>query len=127
MNSPSSVDLELLRRFLAVSHFGSVRKAALALGLSQAPLTRSIHQLEERFKTPLLERRRDGISLTRAGRALAEQGPPLLAHAERMSRSILGLQDVRRLNIGFSALNGRIGRAVADFKARLPACEMHLC
>jgi DNA-binding transcriptional LysR family regulator len=126
MNPPSAIDLELLRRFLAVAHAGTVRKAALALGLSQAPLTRSIQQLEERLSSPLLERRRDGIGLTRAGQALAAQAPPLLAHAERLCRSIEGLQDVRRLNVGFSALNGRIARAIADFKARLPACEFRL-
>lgn len=126
MKPSSAIDLELLRRFMAVAQAGTVRKAAAVLGLSQAPLTRSIHQLEARFSTALLERRRDGIGLTRAGRALAEQAPPLLAHCERLSRSIEGLQDVRRLNVGFSALNGRIARAIAEFKARLPACDLHL-
>jgi DNA-binding transcriptional LysR family regulator len=121
-----AIDLELLRRFLAVAQAGSVRKAAGGLGLSQPPLTRSIQQLEERFGTPLLERRSDGIGLTRAGRMLAEQGPSLLAHAERLYRATKGVQAVRRLNVGFSALHGRITSAIADFRARLPACELHL-
>ena len=121
-----AIDLELLRRFLAVAQARSVRKAAGTLGLSQPPLTRSIQQLEERFGTPLLERRSDGVTLTHAGRVLAEQGPALLAHAERLCRATEDVQAVRRLNVGFSALHGRIVSAIADFRTRLPACELHL-
>jgi DNA-binding transcriptional LysR family regulator len=126
MNPQSAIDLELLRRFLAVAESRSVRKAAVTLGLSQPPLTRSIQQLEERIGAPLLERGNRGIALTVAGRALAEHGPSLLAHAERLCRATTGQQEIRRLNVGFSALHGRISRAIADFQARLPACELHL-
>lgn len=126
MNSESAIDLELLRRFLAVAQARSVRQAAGALGISQPPLTRSIQQLEERFGTPLLKRGSHGIALTAAGQTLADQGLSLLAHAERLCRATKGAEDVRRLNVGFSALHGRIASAIADFKARLPACELHL-
>jgi DNA-binding transcriptional LysR family regulator len=126
MKPEFAIDLELLRRFLAVAQARSLRKAAAALGLSQPPLTRSIQQLEELFGMPLLERGSQGIALTHAGRTLADSGPSLLAHAERLCRSTQGVQEVRRLNVGFSALHGRITGALADFRARLPACELHL-
>jgi DNA-binding transcriptional LysR family regulator len=126
MNAESAIDLELLRRFLAVAQAHSVRKAASTLGLTQPPLTRSIQQLEERLGTPLVERRNDGIGLTQAGHLLAQQGPSLLEHSERLWRATKGVNEARRLNVGFYALHGPIIRAIADFTARLPGCELHL-
>jgi LysR family transcriptional regulator of abg operon len=66
-----------LQYFAACAELGSVRAAALSLGLSAAAVSRAIIELEEELKTMLLSRQAQGMELTAAGRTL-------LAHAKLM-------------------------------------------
>lgn len=64
------MDLEIrhLRAFIAVVDAGSVTRAAVALGVGQPALSRTITQLEERLQTRLVERGPRGVTPTPAGR-----------------------------------------------------------
>jgi DNA-binding transcriptional LysR family regulator len=76
------LDLRKLRYFLAVAerlHFG---RAAAALYITQPALSRQIRQLEEELGVELLERSSRQVSLTAAGKRLAEDGARLLAASD---------------------------------------------
>jgi DNA-binding transcriptional LysR family regulator len=71
---PSLRDLE---HFLEVVDAGSISRAAERVGLRQPSLTAAIQRLEASVGTSLLTRTQRGVSLTAAGKRLAERAPRL--------------------------------------------------
>ena len=61
------VDLKKLRYFIVVAEEGNIGRAAIKLNISQPPLTRQIHQLEDELGVELFERTPKGMDLTTAG------------------------------------------------------------
>jgi DNA-binding transcriptional LysR family regulator len=89
------LDMRRLRYFVAVAerlHFG---RAAAALYITQPALSRQIRRLEEELGVELLERSSRQVSLTLAGKRLAEDGARLLTEA--------ALRD-GRVDVGFVRL-----------------------
>jgi LysR family transcriptional regulator, nitrogen assimilation regulatory protein len=80
-----TIKLETLERFTQVAAQGSIRRAARVMGLGQPQLTRQLAQLELAFGTALLDRSRDGSSLTADGLALADRASTLLQAWRRLS------------------------------------------
>lgn len=68
----------LLEYMLRVAELGSINKAALDLNLSQPTLSRHIAALEKLMGTALFVRTQGGVSLTDAGKLLADRARPLL-------------------------------------------------
>lgn len=68
----------LLEYMLRVAELGSINKAALDLNLSQPTLSRHIATLEKLMGTALFVRSQGGVSLTEAGKLLADRSRPLL-------------------------------------------------
>lgn len=97
------VNLEQLKTFLAVVRLGGVRKAAVALSVTQPAVTARIKNLEETLACSLFERGGRGNKLTKRGEIL-------LAHAEKFEHLVeLVERDVvdptgveRRLRLGVS-------------------------
>ena len=71
MGSPIGVELNDLRRFLAVAEERNFPKAARRLRISQAILSRQIRKLEAKLNVQLLVRHRGAIELTQAGNSLS--------------------------------------------------------
>lgn len=96
------VEIRHLRYFMRVAqelHFG---RAAEILGVSQAPLSQQIRQLEERIGVRLFDRTTRTVTLTPAGRALFEKsGEALLGFQDAIdeARTVGGLK-AGRLRIG---------------------------
>src|SRR6188474_3015056 len=82
----NSLNLELLRTFLAVLDAGGMRRAAAALHLTQPAISARIRELEERFEAPLFERVGRRLVPTEAGRLVAAEAPALLAASEALLR-----------------------------------------
>lgn len=79
-----SVELRILRYFVAVAeelHFG---RAATRLHMSQPPLSRAIKQLEADIGALLFARSPTGVTLTPVGTVLLDEARALLDHADRV-------------------------------------------
>lgn len=83
--------LHYVRCFVAVAqelHFG---RAAAGLGLTQAPLSRNIQQLERALGVVLLERQQQAVKLTAAGRAFLPKALHLLEVGDATELALRGL------------------------------------
>jgi DNA-binding transcriptional LysR family regulator len=90
--------------FVEIARQGNMRRAALALSISQPALTARLQALEGELATALFRRSHAGMTLTPAGRAF-------LPHAERAIESIRsGSSLVRELELG---VIGELALAVA--------------
>jgi DNA-binding transcriptional LysR family regulator len=74
--------LDLLRTFREVASRGSFSRAATALGMSKANVSKYVAHLEERFGVRLLNRSTRSVSLTDAGHLLLERSTPLMEMIE---------------------------------------------
>lgn len=83
-----SLNLHLLRLFVAVVHHRSFSRAAEALHISQPAVSRGVREFENQVGNRLLERGPDGIAPTEAGRILLRHAAPLFA-AERSAEEDL--------------------------------------
>jgi len=79
----TSIDLRQLRYFLAVSEERNFRRAALRLHLSQPPLSRQIHLLEEQLGVQLFVRSKAGAALTPAGAAFLPEVKKALQQVDK--------------------------------------------
>jgi DNA-binding transcriptional LysR family regulator len=96
-------DLKKLGHFVAVAEELNFTRAAERLNMSQQALSTSVGRLEQELGVRLLERSPRRVELTAAGRALLEEGRPLLAasqaawrRAGRIGRGEGGLVHVGR-------------------------------
>lgn len=99
------MDFRHIKAFIAVADTLSVTKAAERLHISQPPLSRHIHQLEEELGLTLFHRHRHGVTLTDDGQRLLAKARALDAAstefceiARQMAR---GEQNRIRIGIGW--------------------------
>jgi LysR family transcriptional regulator, benzoate and cis,cis-muconate-responsive activator of ben and cat genes len=118
------MELHQMRYFTSVARDGSFTKAAKRLNMAQPPLSRHIHQLEQRLGVKLFERGRRPLRLTEAGRFVYEHALGILDRAESidiMTRKV-GQIESGQLGIGFvsSVLYGPLPDLVRRFQATYP-------
>jgi len=75
---PQGLELRHLRYFVAVADAGTFTHAAERMFIAQPTLSQQIRRLEELVGTPLLQRRREGVRLTEAGKVLLEESRTVL-------------------------------------------------
>jgi DNA-binding transcriptional LysR family regulator len=120
----SRIDLRQLRYFVAVAESRSISAAAERLHLSQPPLSVQIKELESALGTQLLERHRNGITLTDAGRAMLEEARSVLARAMRATQLVqqIGRGEMGEVRIGLvgSIMWTVFPKFLAEFGNRYP-------
>lgn len=97
-----ALELTQLRYFQAIARCGSLSEAARQLSVSQPTLSVAIQQLEERLKTTLLLRERNGVSLSPTGAELLRCAEEVMSALGQVEHRILGLEreDVGRFVVG---------------------------
>jgi DNA-binding transcriptional LysR family regulator len=88
------VELRHLRYLVAVADAGTFTHAAERMFITQPTLSQQIRRLEVMVGTPLLQRRREGVRLTKAGTVLLEESRAVLSlfeHGVRRTRQAAGL------------------------------------
>lgn len=119
-----------LRYFLALAEEQNFGRAAKRLHISQPPLTRQIHQLEEEFGAELFLRTPKGVTLTEAGRLLREEAEKILNLAQRAAEraQMAGRGQLGRLDVGMfgSAVLNVIPRLILEFRRQYPDVDIHL-
>jgi LysR family transcriptional regulator of abg operon len=122
--------LQQLRVFLAISEFGSFRRAARELGVSQAGLSNSLQALEARLGVPLLRRSAQGVALTAEGKRVLARAQLIDREARRMVDEAQHVSGTAggTLHVGFGPTPTTLvlPLVVPDFHARFPAVKLKL-
>ncbi|WP_052867324.1 LysR family transcriptional regulator [Streptomyces niger] len=87
----TDVSLTALRVFRAVAEQGTFTSAAASLGYTQSAVSRQIAAIERAAGAELLERRREGVRLTAAGRVVMRRATIVLDQIEATARELSGL------------------------------------
>jgi DNA-binding transcriptional LysR family regulator len=130
------MDLLALQSLVKIVQCGSFTRAADALGMHKAQLSRGLSQLERELGVRLLERSTRSLSLTEAGRELFERAVGILGAVDDAQRAMQKMHSEPRgtlrltcgVEFGMIAVSGWIDdylrrcpqvRVEADFTARL--------
>src|ERR1700733_7272553 len=92
--APLAIELRHLRYFVALADAGSFTHAAEQMFIAQPTLSQQIRRLEEIVGTRLLQRRREGLQLTKAGAVLLDASRTVLSlvdHEVHRTRQAAGL------------------------------------
>ncbi|MFE9097624.1 LysR family transcriptional regulator [Streptomyces sp. NPDC007264] len=120
----TDVSLVGLRVFHEVAERGTLTAAAAALGYTQSAVSRQIASLERAARSPLLERRREGVRLTAAGHVVLRRAVTVLEEIDATARELAGLPAAGgTVRLGWFASAGAVllPRAVAALRRTHPA------
>lgn len=124
------MDLRHLTYFIAVAEEENIGRAARRLRISQPPLTRQIHQLEDELGTVLFIRTPRGVELTEAGRLLFEQARNIHSLVEQTVEQTqrAGQGRLGRLDVGIfgSAIMDVIPNLLHAYHRRYPDVKVVL-
>ncbi|SEB26547.1 LysR family transcriptional regulator [Variovorax sp. YR216] len=120
--------LDLLKAFREVAARGSFSRAAIALGMSKANVSKYVAQLEERFGVRLLNRSTRSVSLTDAGHLLLERSTPLMEMVELTQSELQEHAGNPRGRLRITAPHGlsqgKLPGLIGDFMSTYP--EVHV-
>jgi DNA-binding transcriptional LysR family regulator len=124
------LDVRRMRVLREVAARGSFSAAAEALSFTQSAVSQHVAALEREAGTQLVERRRNGVRLTEAGRVLVGHADAILARiecAEEDLAALAGLRGGRLRLMSFQSGGSTLApRAVAAFHDRHPQVELSM-
>ena len=122
------MDLIKLKTFLTVARLGSFTRAAEALFLTQPAVSLQIKDLENEYRTPLLERVGRTVRLTPAGQELMPYVEAILESAKQSHEALEGMRNstAGRVRIGATGLSGvhMLPELIAEFMDHCPECHI---
>lgn len=122
------MELRHLRYFVAVAGELNVRRAAQRLHVSQPPLSRQIHDLEDELGTKLFDRSKQKLALTPAGEAFLKEARQILAHTQRAAQLAKAASrgETGQLSLAILPPIGGLflPPAIRAFRERFPAVDL---
>lgn len=121
--------LRQLYYFVAVARCGQISAAAHEIGLSQSAVTLAIADLENAMGSALLERGRQGVTLTFQGQAFFQHAESVLRMAHEAARFPFSGRDLEgRLELAatYTVLGYFLLPALARFRELYPRVELSL-
>src|ERR1700727_1653922 len=115
--APMAIELRHLRYFVALADAGNFTRAAEQMFIAQPTLSQQIRRLEEIVGTQLLQRRREGLQLTKAGAVLLDASRTVLSlvdHEVNRTRQAAGLGRPRLRMVVPSRLPDALATAAAS-------------
>tara|TARA_B100000768_G_scaffold67730_1_gene65095 strand:+ start:4213 stop:5115 length:903 start_codon:yes stop_codon:yes gene_type:complete len=125
----TSITIEQLKCFIAVSKEMNFRKAAKNLNMSQPPVTRHIANLEHNLKAKLFDRNSRSVKLTKDGTLFLTHATEIIARIEDASQIILKSKDtmVGSISLGFvpSMANKILPLIASHLSEKLPHVKLN--
>ena len=121
--------LRQLHYFVAVARCGQISAAASEIGLSQSAMTLAIADLEQAMGTVLLERGRQGVTLTLQGQSFLQHAESVLRMANEAAQFPFRGRDLEgRLELAatYTVLGYFLLPALARFRELYPRIELSL-
>lgn len=129
-NLAYTMDLTLLRSFLAVVDAKAVTEAADRIGVTQPALSRRLQQLEDHLGIELLARGRKGAAVTEMGKLVEAEARLIVTRYDQMRELIKTHQGLKggtvRIGGGATAVSFILPKAIADFQQYHPDVHFHL-
>ena len=91
------MDLKTLRCFFAVARRGSLTRAGIELGISEAAVSQRVKALETRLAAKLYEARGGRVQLTAAGERTAQLAVSVFGEIEVLEREVAGARETAEL------------------------------
>lgn len=122
------MELQQLRAFVCAVDYGSFRRAADELSVSQAAISHSIKSLEGRVAVTLLVRSARGLSLTEAGEVLLPYARRVLESVDAASEDLAALREKGTLRLATfaSASSHYLPTVMTAFHARFPRVRLDI-
>ena len=124
------IEFRRLKHFITIAEELHIGRAAVRLHMSQPPLSRSIHQLEESLDVELFVRTSQGVELTNEGEVFLKEARKILQMVERACEVTTQAKsgEIGRLVIGYygSPIFNLLPRLMAEFKLRFPLAELSI-
>lgn len=121
--------LRQLHYFVAVARCGQISAAATEVGLSQSAMTLAIADLEQAVGTALLERGRQGVTLTHQGQGFLQHAESVLRMANEAARFPFRGRDLEgklELAATYTVLGYFLLPSLARFRELYPRVELSL-
>jgi len=124
------IDWDDVRYFLAVARGGSVRAAALHLGVNHSTVLRRVAQLEERLGAHMFEKLPSGYRLTEAGEEVLDLANQMEASSHQLETRIFGrdqrVRGLLRVTLTPPLATHLLMPDFADFARLHPDIEMEI-
>lgn len=119
-----------LRFFLAVARKGSIRGAAISLGVNHSTVSRRIDAFEKKLNTRLFERLPSGYFITQAGEEMLQSTQEIEAKTNLIERRVIGrdtrLSGVLRVTLHDSLAQKLLMPDLVGFGQAYPGIELDL-
>lgn len=123
-----TLDLDLLRAFVAVVESGSFTAAANVVGRSQSAVSQKVLRLEDALNLRVFERTSRSLKLTDDGERVLAAGRRLLAQYDAFMHELRAPAQPTRLRLGVSEnlVQAQLPVILARFGERFPAVQLEL-
>ena len=120
-----TLDIDLVRTFVAVAEAASFTAAGNAIGATQSAMSVRIRKLEDRLGRRLMDRNPRSVTLTGFGAQFLDDARRLLQVHDETAIRMVGLSTVRSFALAVSdhAAGDRLPQVLAALQARCPGVQ----